>query len=1315
MEIASVSRESLRKKIKTCQSRDQHHLEKLINDYFKKQATTTNDSVGESSHSSTDSLGALLHKIDRSCEKTEQRLKLIPAISFPESLPVAEKAKEIAQLIQHNQVVVIAGETGSGKTTQLPKICMQLGLGARGLIGHSQPRRLAARSVAQRIAEECQTKLGELIGYQVRFTDLVSDASLVKVMTDGILLAEIKNDPYLRRYETIIIDEAHERSLNIDFLLGYLRTLLPKRPDLKLLITSATIDVEKFSEFFNNAPIISVSGRTYPVTIEYRPADILAEQDEDLTLYESIGRVVEEIIATEKGSASVLGDVLVFLSGEREIRDAAKYLKDLALPHTEVLPLYARLTANEQNRIFQPHRGRRIVLSTNVAETSITVPGIHYVIDTGVARISRYSYRSKVQRLPVEAVSQASANQRAGRCGRVAEGTCYRLYSEEDFLGRPEFTDPEITRTNLASVILQMAALRLGDIRRFPFLQPPDSRLVNDGYKLLIELGAVDGRRQLTKLGRTLSNIPADPRLARMVIEAGRENSLREVLIIISALASQDPRDKPQDKQQAADQAHQQFVSKESDFISFVNLWEIYEVQRQELSTSQLRKYCQKNFLSYMRMREWRDIHRQLHLVVKQLGLKENTAAASYEQIHKSLLSGLLGNVGEKNEKNAYRGTRGRIFYPFPGSALFKKGPKWLVAAELVETSKIYGRVMAKIEPEWIEPLASQVVKYQHYEPHWEEKRGQVTGYEEVKLYGLTIIPKRKVNYAKIDPKLCREILIRHALVYGEIKTRCPFYAKNQERIADVVGMEDKFRRKDLLVDEETLFSYYDARIPEGIVSRTHFETWWKSLTPPQLDAMVMRPEDVMRDASIEYDETLFPPRLELGTIRYRLDYHFAPGQADDGVTLITPLAALKQISAESVDWLVPGLVKEKCTQLIKALPKQYRKNFVPVPAYVEKILPKLTQSNGALIPQIAQQLYFLSGIRIPLEVWDAEKVDAHLKMNVRVVNEKQETLFESRNLDEILEKFGDEDLQQAAIETAATEWSIKDLTDWSFASLPEAVISKQMGMDVQMYPFLQDERTHVSMSVSTDKPFAAEQSIKGVARLISFRLQTQLEHIKRTLKNIKQTALLYAPVGKAAQLEDDFLLALVKNHFLSDQLPRNKREFEETIERHRATLFDAAVAFDELIYAIFKHWHDSMKRLKKKNINLQLAAYMAEVKSQLDQLVFPGFMVDTPAYWLAEFPRYLEAVSIRLEKMPRDMARERMFSLLIKNWWDQYASTAQSNRKKGRTNPELVTYRWMLEEFRVSWFAQQLGTKMTVSEKRIDKQWQMVQQAQFG
>ncbi|WP_372971842.1 ATP-dependent RNA helicase HrpA, partial [Marinobacter sp.] len=775
--------------------------------------------------------------LDRGHARVRERQALHKPATFPSSLPVSERVDDIREAIEQNQVVIIAGETGSGKTTQIPKICMNSGRGIRGLIGHTQPRRIAARTVAGRIAEELGEQTGGQVGYQVRFTDTTSEQSRLKVMTDGILLSEVQHDRFLDRYDTLIIDEAHERSLNIDFLMGYLRQLLPKRPDLKVIITSATIEVERFSRFFNDAPVIEVSGRTYPVDIRYRPLTG-DEDDRDQGWTDGVLRAMEEIEQHERVEKQPPGDVLVFLPGEREIRSLSKVLRHADLRHTEVLPLYSRLSNQEQNRIFQSHRGRRMVLSTNVAETSLTVPGIRYVIDTGVARISRYSVRSKIQRLPIEPVSQASANQRAGRCGRVAPGICFRLYDETDFINRPEYTDPEILRTNLASVILQMTTSGLGDIRHFPFLEPPDARLINDGYKLLEELGAVDDKRRVTGLGRTMARLPLDPRLARMLVTSSEQGSLAETLVIIAGLSVQDPRERPQDKQQAADQAHAPFNDKESDFLTLLNIWNFYEEQRQELSQNQLKKVCQKSFLSWMRMREWRDIHRQLTLICREQKLKLNKEAASYESLHKAVLAGLLGHVAVKLEKKEYLATRNRKVMIFPGSKVSKTGPKWIVAAEIVETSRVFARVVAKIEPEWIEPLAGHVVKHHYFEPHWEQKRAQVMGYEKVSLYGLDIIPKRRIPYSKVDPAECRNLFIRRALVEGDYQSKAPFIARNRELLDTVENLERKTRRRDLLVEDEVLVDFYDQRLPENIVSGRHFESWWKQLSADELRNM---------------------------------------------------------------------------------------------------------------------------------------------------------------------------------------------------------------------------------------------------------------------------------------------------------------------------------------------------------------------------------------------------------------------------------------------------------------------------------------------
>ncbi len=939
--------------------------------------------------------------LDRGQARVTERQALHKPATFPSSLPVSERVDDIREAIEQNQVVIIAGETGSGKTTQIPKICMNSGRGIRGLIGHTQPRRIAARTVAGRIAEELGEQTGGQVGYQVRFTDTTSDQSRVKVMTDGILLSEVQHDRFLDRYDTLIIDEAHERSLNIDFLMGYLRQLLPKRPDLKVIITSATIEVERFSEFFSGAPVIEVSGRTYPVDVRYRPLTG-DEDDRDQGWTDGVLRAMEEIEQHERAEKQPPGDVLVFLPGEREIRSLSKVLRHAELRHTEVLPLYSRLSNQEQNRIFQGHRGRRIVLSTNVAETSLTVPGIRYVIDTGVARISRYSVRSKIQRLPIEPVSQASANQRAGRCGRVAPGICFRLYDETDFINRPEYTDPEILRTNLASVILQMTTWGLGDIRHFPFLEPPDRRLINDGYKLLEELGAVDDKRRLTNLGRTMARLPLDPRLARMLVTSSEQGSLAETLVIIAGLSVQDPRERPQDKQQAADQAHAPFNDKESDFLTLLNIWNFYEEQRQELSQNQLKKVCQKSFLSWMRMREWRDIHRQLTLICREQKLKLNRDAASYESLHKAILAGLLGQVAVKLEKKEYLATRNRKVMIFPGSKVSKTGPKWIVAAEIVETSRVFARVVAKIEPEWIEPLAGHVVKHHFFEPHWEQKRGQVMGYEKVSLYGLDIIAKRRIPYSKVDPEECRNLFIRRALVEGDYQSKAPFIARNRELLDTVENLERKTRRRDLLVEDEVLVAFYDQRLPADIVSGRHFESWWKQLSADQLRDMDLTEADILQRPVDEQAGSLYPDYLEWEGVRYPLSYEFEPTSERDGVTLQAPVMALKQLPARRLEWLVPGLLREKCIALVKGLPKALRRNFVPVPDFVDAALENLQASNEPLALQLGEQLRRMTGVRIDADAWPQEDLPKHLRMNLRVVDDAGKPIAEGRETEKL-------------------------------------------------------------------------------------------------------------------------------------------------------------------------------------------------------------------------------------------------------------------------------------------------------------------------
>ena len=1058
--------------------------------------------------------------LDRGQARVTERQALHKPATFPSSLPVSERVDDIREAIEQNQVVIIAGETGSGKTTQIPKICMNSGRGIRGLIGHTQPRRIAARTVAGRIAEELGEQTGGQVGYQVRFTDTTSDQSRVKVMTDGILLSEVQHDRFLDRYDTLIIDEAHERSLNIDFLMGYLRQLLPKRPDLKVIITSATIEVERFSEFFSGAPVIEVSGRTYPVDVRYRPLTG-DEDDRDQGWTDGVLRAMEEIEQHERAEKQPPGDVLVFLPGEREIRSLSKVLRHAELRHTEVLPLYSRLSNQEQNRIFQGHRGRRIVLSTNVAETSLTVPGIRYVIDTGVARISRYSVRSKIQRLPIEPVSQASANQRAGRCGRVAPGICFRLYDETDFINRPEYTDPEILRTNLASVILQMTTWGLGDIRHFPFLEPPDRRLINDGYKLLEELGAVDDKRRLTNLGRTMARLPLDPRLARMLVTSSEQGSLAETLVIIAGLSVQDPRERPQDKQQAADQAHAPFNDKESDFLTLLNIWNFYEEQRQELSQNQLKKVCQKSFLSWMRMREWRDIHRQLTLICREQKLKLNRDAASYESLHKAILAGLLGQVAVKLEKKEYLATRNRKVMIFPGSKVSKTGPKWIVAAEIVETSRVFARVVAKIEPEWIEPLAGHVVKHHFFEPHWEQKRGQVMGYEKVSLYGLDIIAKRRIPYSKVDPEECRNLFIRRALVEGDYQSKAPFIARNRELLDTVENLERKTRRRDLLVEDEVLVAFYDQRLPADIVSGRHFESWWKQLSADQLRDMELTEADILQRPVDEQAGSLYPDYLEWEGVRYPLSYEFEPTSERDGVTLQAPVMALKQLPARRLEWLVPGLLREKCIALVKGLPKALRRNFVPVPDFVDAALENLQASNEPLALQLGEQLRRMTGVRIDADAWPQEDLPKHLRMNLRVVDDAGKPIAEGRETEKLqseLEGRAEAALSSATRREPSTE-AASVSTRWDFGSLPESVRTEKGGMEVTVYPALEDTGDSVRQTRFLDRLTAEDATRKAVARLILIRLGNTLEDMERRLASENfRTLTLHRAIGNAGR-----------------------------------------------------------------------------------------------------------------------------------------------------------------------------------------------------
>ncbi|MBD8475227.1 ATP-dependent RNA helicase HrpA [Pseudomonas sp. CFBP 8770] len=1260
-------------------------------------------------------LGQWVEKVQASFARVEARRRSVPSVRYDDSLPIAAKRDEIKKILAEHQVLIIAGETGSGKTTQLPKICLEMGRGQHGLIAHTQPRRIAARSVASRVAEELATPLGGLVGYQVRFEDQSDANTLVKLMTDGILLAETQHDRFLERYDTIIVDEAHERSLNIDFLLGYLKTLLPRRPDLKVIITSATIDLQRFSEHFDDAPIIEVSGRTFPVDTWYRP--LTAEQDEegnqienDLTVDQAILATLDEIAAFERSERKTPGDVLVFLPGEREIRDAADMLRKAQLRHTEILPLYARLSPAEQQRIFQSHPGRRVVLATNVAETSLTVPGIRYVIDSGTARISRYSYRAKVQRLPIEAVSQASANQRKGRCGRVEPGICIRLYSEEDFLSRPEFTDPEILRTNLAAVILQMLHLRLGEIDQFPFIEPPDGKAISDGFNLLQELSAVNRENQLTPMGRQLARLPIDPRLGRMLLEGARQGSLQEVLIIASVLSVQDPRERPPERQQAADQAHAQWKDADSDFAALVNLWRGFETQRQELGASALRNWCRKQFLNYLRLREWRDAHRQLSLICRDLQLEVNKDAADYPRFHKAVLSGLLSQIGQKTEDGDYLGARQRRFWVHPSSGMGRKKPQWLMAAELVETTKLYARMVAKIEPDWIEPLAGHLIKKNHFEPHWEKKRGQVVAFEQITLYGMIVVGRRPVHFGPIDPVASRELFIREGLVRGEIHSRAKCLTANRLLLEQLDELEAKARRRDILADEETLYGFYEARLPAEIHQTATFDSWYKVNSQKQPDLLIMREEDVLAREASEVTAAQYPDTLRLGDLSLQLSYHFEPNHPRDGVTLCVPAPLLPALPGERLEWLVPGLLEAKCISLVRNLPKALRKNFVPVPDFVRAALARLTFGAGSLPQALGSELLRMTGARVSDEAWAeaAQQVDSHLRMNIEVLDGQGKFLGEGRDLAELTARFAE--ASSAALAVPSTAKSQQPVQAKAFAKVEQTTQQNIAGLSMTVYPALVEEGGTVKEGRFSTAAEAEYQHRRALQRLLLQQLAEPAKFLRGKLPGQTELGLLYRELGRVEALVEDILLASLDSCVLEGEasLPRDGLALAALAERKRGAWTEHAERLARLTLDILKLWHGLQKRFKGK-IDLTHAVALNDIKQQLSNLVYPGFVRDTPAAWLKEMPRLLRAVELRLEKLPSQVQKDRVWSGELSGLWSQYQARLNKHGQEGKRDPQLAAYRWLLEEYRVSLFAQQLGTKVPVSDKRLSKQWSAV------
>jgi len=1240
-------------------------------------------------------------RLDESVAARTARAASVPELEYPGDLPVSERKDDILKAILENQVVIICGETGSGKTTQLPKICLEAGRGVAGYIGHTQPRRIAARSVANRIAEELKQPLGKAVGFKIRFSDHTSPESLVKLMTDGILLAETQNDRFLDQYDTLIIDEAHERSLNIDFLLGYMKWLLPRRPDFKLIVTSATIDPERFSRHFNDAPIINVSGRTYPVEIRYRPIEQAEEEDETGDeLQRGILAAVDEL------HRESTGDILVFLIGERDIRETAESLRKHHPIDCEILPLYSRLSNAEQEQIFKAHKKRRIVLSTNVAETSLTVPGIRAVIDAGHARISRYSHRSKLQRLPIENISQASANQRAGRCGRVGPGVCIRLYSEADYLSRPEFTEPEILRTNLAAVILQMKALGLGDLADFPFLEPPDERMIRDGLRTLQEINAIDDQRRLTEIGKKLYKLPVDPRLARILLAASEENSLTEVAIIVSALSLQDPRDRPSDKAQAADQKHARFKDENSDFLSYLKIWADFQEQKKHLSNSKLRQYCQKSFLSYLRLREWEDIHQQIMQVAKgELALRFNMAPSEYGEIHRPLLTGLLSHVSFKQEGSEYLGARGLKCQIWPGSSLFKARPKWIMSAEQVETTKVFARTVAKIEPEWVEKCGAHLVKKTYHDPHWEKKAARAGVLEKVTLFSLTITNGRRVPLENIDPKQARDLFIRHALVEMEYDSKAPFFIHNRELLAAADYLQQKGRRVDLVADEEWIYQFYDSRIPEEVVSGVSFEVWRKKAEKANPNLLKMTREDITRKEEEGLDSQNFPDELKIGNIRIPLEYRFEPGHEDDGVTAIVPLHLLNQLPPEPFAWLVPGLLREKLVALIKNLPKQTRKHFVPAPDYADKVLPQLDFGQGKLTQQISAALRRIEGFTIPEKEWSEDGIPLHLRMNFALVDDAKKVIARAHDLNELKQKHAAEAVENFQ-ELAQEELSITGCKAWDFGDLPDRYQSGQ----IHGFPALLDEGETVGLRVFDTVEKAAAAQERGLVRLFRLAMAKELKYLRKNLsitataelayRQLPKHPFLYPEFQPGRDLREDVLDRIMAALYLDGHPDiRTKAAFDQRLEECRREVVPVGNANAKLADEILTLSVDLSRKLKTR---ADPAA--ADMRGQLELLVYSGFIAATPYPFLKELPRYLKAMQYRLEKSVQDPGRDSRQAAEIAPWLKKYWDRVKSGKDK--ISPERDAFRWMLEEFRVSLFAQSLKTPYPVSAKRLDEAW---------
>jgi len=1236
-----------------------------------------------------------------SAMRRKARLDSLPAIEFPADLPVVGKRAELARVIGEHQVVIVCGETGSGKTTQLPKICLTLGRGVMGCIGHTQPRRVAARTVAARIAFELKAELGGVVGYKVRFNDKVSPDTSIKLMTDGILLAEIHSDPLLIKYDTLIIDEAHERSLNIDFLLGYLKQLLPRRLDLKLIITSATLDAGRFAKHFG-AQIVEVSGRSYPVETRYRPLQV-SEEGETQDVPQAVSSALDELAA-----GGIRGDVLVFLPGEREIRDTAEILRKHHPKGIEVLPLFSRLSAAEQDKVFKTGGRRRVVLATNVAETSLTVPNIGYVIDCGLARVNRYSIRQKVEQLHIEKISRASANQRAGRCGRVMSGVCIRLYEEADFMQRPEFTDPEIFRVSLATVILRMSALELGDVAEFPFVEPPTPRMIADGFQMLAELGAIDDARQLTSLGQELAKLPLDPKIARLLLAGRQYHCLTEILIIASALSMQDPRERPLDRQEAADAAHKRFADERSDFLTYLRIWAWFEqAVLHKKSNRLLAEECRKSFLSPLRLREWRELHQRLHVQTAEMGMRGNEQPATYEQIHKALLCGLLGNIGMKSvESSEYLGARGIKFFVSPNSVLAKKGSKWVVAGELIETHRLYARCVARIEPEWLEETGNHLIKRHYYDPHWEKKASQVVAYERSTLYGLIINPKKRVHYGPMNIGESREVFIRQALVGGEFETRAPFFAHNLKLIAEIEALEHKSRRPDVLVDDELIFAFYDSSIPADIHNGAAFDHWRRQAEREDPKLLYLKKEDLMRHEASGITTDQFPPRLQIDNVSFALSYNFSPGRSDDGITLTVPLALINQVSAARCEWLIPGILAEKVAQLIKTLPQKMRRHLVPVPEFAASFCRGVPASNTPLLIALARYIREQKQVDVPLDAFRLEQMPPHLLMNFRVLDEHGRQLGMSRNFAQLHAELAPRSTPEIVVSEEAADEPVTEqrLTSWSFGDFKETRVVKRAGQHVTLYNALVDEGDAVVLRAFETRDAAQAAHRFGLRRLFMLLLKDQVKYLEKNLPDGQRLGMLFmAPNSPFCGTQQELLQQILAKTFesccLSDPLPQSEAEFTARGKEAKSRLLLIAQELARLVGNVLAEYQAVQKNLSQLKSHSQASQ---DVRAQLEWLLHKGFIAGTPYEWLQHIPRYLKAIGMRIEKLRSNPARDAQCMAQLQPLTQAWQKLRQA--KQGNADRRVEDFGWMLQELRVSLFAQELKTPVIVSVKRLEK-----------